>query len=421
MVSLYRWVYSLLVYIFTPLEILRLSYRAARAPEYRPRWAERFAMSLPETQTGVIWFHTVSVGETLATLPVIKHVLKEYPGRPVLVTTMTPTGSERVWAALGDSVVHCYAPYDLPHAMAMFYEHFKPAVLFNIETELWPNMIHQAHKREVPVVLINARMSQKSADGYRRFETLTRDMLGKLAHIAVQNDTDAARFVELGADQDRMTVTGNIKFDLKTPENLDQKLAIFKTHLDDRPTWLAASTHQGEDEILLSAHQKLLQQFPNACLILVPRHPERFNSVYQLCRDANFNVNRRSQNEWPDGQVYLGDTMGELLIFCALADIAFMGGSLVPTGGHNCLEASVFAKPVMSGPHDFNFAKINKELEHNGALSYVKDADSINQQIQLWLDKPELAQKAGDAGLQVVNANKGALSKLLTQLAHFLD
>ena len=421
MVTFYRAIYSLLFALVIPLEIIRLLIRSRKAPDYRSRWGERFALSLPEAQTGTIWFHTVSVGETLAALPVIKHVLNQYPDRPVLVTTMTPTGSERVWAALGDSVTHCYAPYDLPNAMVRFYQHFNPEVLFIMETELWPNMIHEAHVRQVPVVLMNARMSQKSANGYRRFDTLTRDMLNKLAHIAVQNETDARRFVELGANPDSMTVTGNIKFDLKTPDDLDQKLEVFKTHLHQRPVWLAASTHLGEDEIVLSAHKKLLQQYPDACLIIVPRHPERFEAVFQLCREQNYNVQRRSRNEWPIGEVYLGDTMGELLQFCTLADMTFMGGSLIENGGHNCLEVSAFAKPVMSGPHDFNFAEINKELYASGGLTYIKDAETMYEQLVTWLTRPELAKKAGKAGLTVVNANRGAVSKLLAQLAHFLN
>lgn len=421
MATLYRWIYSTLLYLFTPLEIIRLLLRGSKASAYRARWSERFAINLPEASTDVIWFHTVSVGETLAALPVIKHTLSEYPETRVLVTTMTPTGSERVQATLGDSVYHVYAPYDLPHAMRRFIKHFRPRCLCIMETELWPNMIHQAKANDVPVVLMNARLSEKSANGYLRFKTLTRDMVSKLSAIAVQNATDAKRFQSIGANTTQLKVTGNIKFDLTIPENLKAKQKEFTEALDGRPVWLAASTHHGEDDILIEAHEHLLEQCPSACLIIVPRHPERFDEVYQLALETGLNVQRRSLGELPNGHIYLGDTMGELLLFSSLADMALVGGSLINRGGHNCLEVSAFAKPVMSGPHDFNFAEINKQLNEAGGLVYAETSEEISQQIVQWINEPELAAKTGKAGFAVVERNRGALGKLLNILTQYFE
>ena len=421
MATFYRWIYSTVLYLLTPLEIIRLLLRGRKASAYRARWSERFALNLPEASADVIWFHTVSVGETLAALPVIKHTLSEYPELKVLVTTMTPTGSERVQATLGKSVYHVYAPYDLPHAMRRFIKHFRPRCLCIMETELWPNMIHQAKVNDISIVLMNARLSEKSANGYLRFKTLTRDMVSKLSTIAVQNATDAKRFESIGATETQLRVTGNIKFDLTIPADLEAKQNEFSEVLDDRPVWLAASTHHGEDEILLEAHQKLLEQYPNACLIIVPRHPERFNDVYKSAFVTGLSVQRRSVGELPEGQIYIGDSMGELLLFSSLADLAFVGGSLINRGGHNCLEISAFAKPVISGPHDFNFAEINKQLNDAGGLVYAKDADEVYQQVVKWFNEPESMTTTGQAGFAVVERNRGALGKLLRTLTQYFQ
>lgn len=417
---MYRWLYSLLLYLYIPFELIRLLRRSRKAPDYKKRWGERFASTLPNCDKPVIWFHTVSVGETLAALPVIRRVIQDNPDKQVLVTTMTPTGSERVQATLGDSVCHCYAPYDLPHALNRFYEHLKPECLFIMETELWPNMIHHASKRNIPIVLMNARMSEKSARDYQRFSTLTRFMLGNLAQIAVQNETDANRFKRLGASDDQLSITGNIKFDLTIPDDLNEKVKTLKKSLSDRPIWLAASTHKGEDEIILNAHKEILQKTPDCLLILVPRHPERFNDVYKLCEEFPMEVSRRSSLSLPRGQVYLADTMGELLLFCALADMAYVGGSLVETGGHNCLEVAAFKKPAMSGPYDFNFAEINKQLKASGGLVYVSGSHSIADQVISWIEQPEKARQVGEAGFSVVQKNRGALQRLLEILNQYL-
>ena len=413
MYSLYRWLYSLLLYLLMPIEILRLLLRSRKAPLYRKRWSERFASSLPEINGEVIWFHTVSVGETLAAVPVIKAIQEQYPDHTVLVTTMTPTGTEQVKVRLGDSVVHCYAPYDLHHAMRAFIRHIRPSQLFIMETELWLNMLHFANKYGVRVVLVNARMSEKSAKGYARFPTLTGTMLSSLSALAVQNATDAERFRRLGAPEDIISVTGNIKFDLKIPLEISQQAAALLKEIRQAPIWLAASTHSGEDEILLDAHEKFLVDYPQALLILVPRHPERFNEVFDLIKTRRLTAFRRTEEVIPQGQIYLADTMGELLMLCALADAVFVGGSLIERGGHNCLEPAAFKKPVMSGPSDFNFAQINQQLTAANALARVSDAEEIYQQLVAWQKAPELAEEMGNAGYRVVVENRGAVERLL--------
>lgn len=416
-----RLIYSLLLYLLIPFEVLRLLLRSRQAPDYRQRWSERFATRLPDCEQGAIWFHTVSVGETLAAVPVIRAIMAQYPERPVLVTTMTPTGSARVKAAFGESVCHCYAPYDLPHALNRFMHHLKPACLMVMETELWPNMIHHASRRLIPVVLMNARMSEKSSRGYLRFASLSYFMLSRLSHLVVQYPADAERFKRMGATQQQITISGNIKFDLTIPENLTAQVSELRAAIPDRPVWLAASTHQGEDEIILDAHQQLLRKYPDSLLVLVPRHPERFEQVFNLCQTSGFKVSRRTESDKPVGQVYLADTMGELLLFCALADMVFIGGSLVPTGGHNCLEAALFKKPVMSGPHDFNFAEINRQLREAGGLVTVTDSSSLYAQLSDWIEQPELANRTGLSGYQVVQKNRGALNRLLEVLTRTVE
>jgi len=416
MSGLHRWIYSLLLYLLIPIEILRLLNRSRKAPLYRKRWAERFGFKTPKVNGDVIWFHTVSVGETLAALPVINAVREANPDTVILVTTMTPTGSEQVKNRLGDNVLHCYAPNDLPHSMSRFIGTIKPSRLFIMEKELWPNMLHYAKKNNTRIVLMNARMSEKSARAYARFSTLTKTMLQSLDALAVQTAEDAERFIQLGAPQEKVTIIGNIKYDLKIPLEVPQIAASLRNDIKERPIWLAASTHAGEDKILISAHQQLLQDFPHALLILVPRHPERFNDVYAKCQKSGLQAFRRTEEATPQGQVYLADTMGEILVFCALADAVFVGGSLVSHGGHNCLEAVAFKTPVMSGPHDFNFTEVNRQLCEAQALAVVKSDNEVYLQLKTWFENDAEAKRSGEAGYQVVLENRGALDKLLKVL-----
>ncbi|MCY1259487.1 3-deoxy-D-manno-octulosonic acid transferase [compost metagenome] len=415
-----RTLYSLLLHLGLPLIALRLFLRSRKAPAYARRIGERFSFGLPELRPGGIWVHAVSVGESIAAAPMIKALQARYPQLPITVTCMTPTGSERIRALFGDSVQHCYLPYDLPWAAARFLDRVRPKLAVIMETELWPNHIHQCAKRGIPVALANARLSERSARGYARLGGVTRLMLQEMSWIAVQTEAEAQRFRQLGARPECVTVTGSIKFDLSIDPQLPVRAAVLREEWQAtlRPLWIAASTHAGEDEIILAAHRQLLADYPKALLILVPRHPERFNGVYELCRREGFASVRRSSGEavTMDTSVLLGDTMGELLFLYALADIAFVGGSLVENGGHNLLEPAALGKPVLSGPHLFNFLEIAAQLREVGALREVADAAALAAAVeQLW-DHPESAKRMAEAGLGVMRANQGALQQLLDGL-----
>src|SRR5690606_30327245 len=395
-------------------------WRARRAPEYSKRIGERFAIGLPSLKPGGIWVHAVSVGESIAAAPMIRELMVRYPELPITITCMTPTGSERIKALFGDSIQHCYLPYDLPWAAARFLDRVQPKLAVVMETELWPNHIHQCAQRGIPVALANARLSERSARGYARFARLTAPMLAQLSLIAVQTEAEAERFRRLGARPECVSVTGSIKFDLRIDPQLPLAAAALREEwgATARPLWIAASTHAGEDEIVLAAHRRLLETRPDALLILVPRHPERFAGVHELCRREGFATVRRSRSEpvGADTQVLLGDTMGELLFLYALADVALVGGSLIQRGGHNPLEPAALGLPVLSGPHRFNFAEIGDQLEQAGALRTVADAGSLRGAVGELFGRAEERQCMGQAGLAVLAANQGALNRLLDGL-----
>jgi 3-deoxy-D-manno-octulosonic-acid transferase len=414
-----RTLYTLMFHLGLPLVALRLWLRARKAPAYRQRIGERFAVGLPAMRRGGIWVHAVSVGESIAAAPMIRALLERYPDAPITVTCMTPTGSERIRAMFAQEprIQHCYLPYDLPCAAGRFLDHVQPRLGIIMETELWPNHIAQCARRGIPVMLANARLSERSARGYGRFARLTRPMLAQMSGFAVQTEVEARRFIDLGARPECVTVTGSIKFDLSIDPQLLESAARVREQWQTagRPVWIAASTHAGEDESVLAAHQQVLASHPDALLILVPRHPERFGSVHDLCQQQGFATVRRStgQDVNPATSVLLGDTMGELLFLYALADVAFVGGSLVPNGGHNLLEPAALAKPVLSGPHLFNFLEIAGMLRSAGALEEVNDATALAAAVQRLFDQRQLAESMASAGLNVMKANQGALQRLL--------
>ena len=424
-----RSLYTLLFHLGLPLVAGRLAWRAWQAPAYAKRIGERFALGLPTLKPGGIWLHAVSVGESIAAAPLVRELLVRYPQLPITISCMTPTGSERIQALFGGPeyagrVQHCYLPYDLPWAAARFLDRVQPRLAVIMETELWPNHIHQCAKRGIPVALANGRLSERSARGYARFAKLTAPMLAELDLLAVQTTPEAERFRSLGARAECVEVTGSIKFDLSIDPELLSRAALLRGQwqAESRPVWIAASTHAGEDEVVLAAHRQLLKLNPDALLILVPRHPERFGSVFELCQRQGFSTRRRSSGEpvAAGDQVLLGDTMGELLFLYALADIAFVGGSLVANGGHNLLEPAALGKPVLSGPHLFNFLEIAAQLRAAGALGEVSDADGLAQRVaQLW-HEPATAEAMRTAGQAVMRANQGALARLLAGLARLL-
>ena len=422
-----RTLYTALFYLGLPLVAIRLWLRARKAPAYAKRIGERFTLGMPTLQPGGIWVHAVSVGESIAAAPMIRALLERYPALPITVTCMTPTGSERIQALFANEphIQHCYLPYDLPCAAARFLDRVQPKLAVIMETELWPNHIHQCAKRGIPVALANGRLSQRSAKGYGRFSKLTAPMLAEMSLLAVQTEAEAQRFRDLGARPETVEVTGSIKFDLTIDPQLLQRAADLRSQwqAQDRPVWIAASTHEGEDEVVLDAHRRLLANHPDALLILVPRHPERFNSVFELCEREGFATVRRSTGANVDAQtrVLLGDTMGELLFLYALADSAFVGGSLVPNGGHNLLEPAALAKPVLSGPHLFNFLDIAAQLREAGALAEVDDAEGLAVEVQRLFELPRDAQRMAEAGLAVMRRNQGALQRLLDGLARLIQ
>jgi 3-deoxy-D-manno-octulosonic-acid transferase len=412
--SLTKLIYTIILYLVAPVELIRLYIRGHLAPDYRLRWLERFAINLPAVKPGGIWVHTASVGELFAALPVVRQLFITYPDQVITVTTMTPTGSKLVKEQLGDKVFHVYVPFDLPDAVSRFLNHVKPTKLLIMETELWPNIITAAHNRGVRIILMNARLSERSAKGYQYVKSLTQSILKHISVIAAQHEHDANRFLALGANESSVLITGSIKFDISIKSSVITEGSKLRKQFPSELVWIAASTHQGEDVQILEAHHLIRKKYPTAQLIIVPRHPERFDDVADVCADQNFDFSRRSLNDDTKKAVYLGDTMGELLMLYAAADMAFVGGSLVETGGHNLLEPAALAKPVMTGPHDFNFKQVNQQLLTANAAVRVLNATQVAEQVIQWQENPEEKRQVGEKALEVVKRNQGALKRLLS-------
>ncbi len=414
-----RLVYSMLFYLLLPIILGRLLFRAIKAPAYTKRWTQRFGfVASTKVPKETIWLHAVSVGETLAAVPLVKALQEKYPDHRLMMTCMTPTGSERIKAAFGDSVDHSYAPYDMSDAVARFLNRIQPSLLIIMETELWPNTIAACHKRNIPVLLANGRLSEKSANAYRRIAPLVRTMLTELTAVAAQHKDDGARFTDLGLAEGSLCITGNIKFDLSfdqlTIEKARGLLAEWRG-VSERPILLAASTHHGEDEIILQAFAKVKTEIDNLLLVLVPRHPERFNQVAELCAAAGFSLARRSSEGSLNGaDILLGDTMGELMTFFGACDIAFVGGSLVPTGGHNIIEPAAWGVPVLTGPHLFNFSEASQLLLDGDAMQICHSADQMAEQVVKLLKNQTQRAEMGAAAQRIASANRGALGRLLS-------
>ncbi len=432
-----RHFYTFIWYLMLPVIFLRLWLRGRKNPDYRLRWGERLALGYKKEklqseklQQKVIWVHSVSVGETLAAVPLIRALEKNYPAQQILVTTTTPTGSERVRSAFGNSVLHCYLPYDLPAAIKRFLNYYQPGIFIILETELWPNLISQCYQKKIPVVLVNARLSKKSAAGYERFSSISGPMFQQISKICTQTEKDRKHFARLLMGQNNRTVratnisekivtTGNIKFDLEIPGKIVEqgKSLRDKVFPQNAPVWIAASTHKGEDEKVLSIHAQLLEKCPNAKLIIVPRHQERFDDVIALCQATPFTIARRTQADdyQQNADIFIGDSMGELLLFYAMSDCAFVGGSLVRRGGHNLLEAEAFGCPVVVGPYTFNFDEATNLMIAAGAALQT-DEGEMSLALLKWLNDEKARKLAGEAGKKIVLKNKGALNKLLIEI-----
>ena len=410
-----RWLYSLLLTVMLPGILAFLWYRGIKDRRYRERWSERLGYGPVSETPGTLWVHAASVGEVIAATPMIRALREQAPDHPILVTTMTPTGAERVRAAFGNGVAHAYVPLDLPWMVNRFIRCLTPSVLIIMETEVWPNLVHGCARRGIPVILANARLSEQSAAGYARVAPLALPAFRALDWIAAQAEADAQRFRALGVRSGQLSVTGSIKYDLTIADETRKEAAALRETLGtQRPVWIGASTHEGEDARLLEAHCTLLATNPDALLVLVPRHPERFNDVAQAVQDQNLVMARRSRAESAaKAQVYLADTMGELLMLFGSADIAFIGGSLIERGGHNPLEAAAWSLPVLTGPHVFNFATVFEYLSQEDGVLFVEGEDALARSLQKLFGDETLRRETGQRARAVVEANQGAVARLV--------
>ena len=415
-----RVLYTALLYLIVPLALLRLCWRGFQMRDYWHRWGERFGFGAPTEQPFAVWVHAVSVGEALAAMPLIHALIQQHgPGR-VLVTTTTPTGSARVRATLGNQVRHVYAPYDLPGAVRRLLDRLQPQRVVVMETELWPNLFAALKQRGIPLHIVNGRLSPRSFAGYSKVRGFAAEVLSACSGILAQSPADAERFRALGADPQRVHPVGNIKFDQALPDKQIQGGEQLRDQIGPAPVWLAASTHEGEDAQVLDAHQQLLREHPDARLILVPRHPQRFEAVASLIERRQLPLRRRSQwqadSALPGGAVLLGDSMGEMFLYLAAADQVFVGGSLVAVGGHNVLEPAALGRPVLHGPHMHNFEAARDLLRAAKAAIEVADANDLAAALSRNCADPAEAQGMGRNGQLAVEANRGTLQRILSHL-----
>lgn len=411
-----RYLYTLAMYLATPFIVLRLLFRGVRYRDYHRRWRERFGFALAPAVRGSLWVHAVSVGEVNAAEPLLKALRNSYPNAPLVVTTVTPTGSERVRQLFGDSVVHVYLPYDLPFAVSRFLKRVRPRLAVIVETEIWPNLYFACGKRGIPMLIVNARLSERSLRGYRPLNGIVRQALRSVRVIAAQSQTDAARYRLLGADPTTILVSGNMKFDMPVPFDAANAGAHLREQWGRlRPVWIAGSTHEGEELPVLEAHLDVLKRLPDALLLIAPRHPERFKMVENSVRSLGFTLATRSADRVPSAahQVFVIDSMGELMPFYAASDLAFVGGSLVPIGGHNVLEPAAMSRPVLVGPYTFNFEEITLTLiKENGAERINGKEDLGAKTLRLLLDHGR-RERMGEQARHVFDSERGAVKRVM--------
>lgn len=414
-----RLLYTLALWLLLPYIFLRLLWRARRQPEYLRHVGERFGFYSIQSNLPVIWLHTVSVGETRAAQSLVDRLRAAYPGHQILLTHTTPTGRAAGEQLYGDSVLRVYLPYDYPFAVSRFLHHFKPRFGILMETEIWFNLIYACRESNVPLLLLNARLSEKSAQGYARFARLTREALGGLAAVAAQTREDAARLTALGAQN--VSVMGNLKFDIEPPPAMLERGRQWRGQFGAaRKVLLAASTRDGEEALLLDALQQV--QSPGLLLVIVPRHPQRFTEVAALLERRDIPYQRRSKIAEgvaisPQTQAVLGDSMGEMFAYYAAADLAFVGGSLLPYGGQNLIEACAAGAPVVVGPHTYNFAEATRLAVASGAVVQVQDSSELAKKLQLLLDDPDALREMRQCCTGFVEPNRGATDRSLQIVA----
>ncbi len=411
-----RILYTLLVWLCIPSILLRALWRSIRIPAYRQRLHERFGFTpfVPH-KSPVIWIHAVSLGESIAATPLIKALQERLPNFTLLITNTTVTGSEQIRKTF-PNLINRYLPYDLPGAIGRFLNRTHPTLAIIMETELWPNLLYYTHKRHIPILLANARLSDRSTRGYQRISSLVEEMLSKITAVAAQSQIDGNRFIQLGLEPKQLLVTGNIKFDMQIPKIIETEGKKLRAAFGDRPVLIAASTHEGEEIMVLDAFKKIREKYPTALLILVPRHPDRFQKVARLCETAQFRVARRSLHERAHAaiDILLGDTMGELRLLYAASDIAFVGGSLVSVGGHNLIEPAAAKLPIITGSYLHNFIAISELLKDANALMVVNGTQSLAHAFLQLLSHKAQSLTMGERAYQVSIANTGALERHVT-------
>ena len=415
-----RYLYILAVYLSAPLISLVMLWRGFRDRSYWSHFGERFGFG-ERLLPGSVWIHAVSVGEVQASAALVRTLRERYPQMPIVVTTLTPTGAERARTLFKDLAQVRYIPFDLPGSVRRFFKRIQPRLAVIFETELWPNLYHHCGRRRIPLVLASARISPRSVSRYRRLGSLFRDALSRGVVVAAQAEGDADRFRSLGADPASTHVTGNIKFDFSVPLDIGERgRRLREFYAAARPMWVAGSTHGGEEEIILDAHRIVRNTHSRALLVLVPRHPPRFDEVAQRLERAGIRFLRHSRLPGEhagaaaaSADVLLVDTLGELLDFYAAADVAFVGGSLVPVGGHNLLEPAALGLPILTGPHNGNSADISTLLIARGAAEVVRDAGELGARVAMLLSDPAERERIGALGRDSVDSNRGALAKLL--------
>jgi len=416
---LLRGLYSAALYLLLPVTVYHLIWRGFRQREYFQRWDERYAVYRDPPQAASVWLHAVSVGEVNAAAPLVNALRQQRPDLRLLVTSITPTGSARVRALWGDAVEHVYLPYDLPGAVGRFLDHFRPAAALIMETELWPNLLFGCRERGIPAYILNARLSARSLRGYRLLAPLVGRALRSVRLVSAQSHADARRFVRLGAREEQVVETGNLKFDMATPTGLAARALRFREGSGSRLAWIAASTHEGEEEAVVAIHRRLRERWPDLLLSWAPRHPERFRPVVDAAHAAGWKVATRRLTQWPglDDDVFVVDTLGELLTFYACADVAFVGGSLADIGGHNLLEPAAVGTPIVTGPRLHNFAEIARRLDDAGAVRIGADAERVGTAIAELLADGVERERMRAAGLELVEQGRGALARTLEAIA----
>ncbi len=413
-----RFLYTVAMYLATPVIVWRLAARGLRYRGYFWRWRERFGRFPDPGLHGCIWVHAVSVGEVNAALPLIHALRRRYAPRPLVVTTVTPTGSERVRALFGDEVFHVYLPYDLPRAVTRFLDRLHPALAVVMETEIWPNLFHQCGKRGIPLAVVNARLSERSLRGYRPIRALVKRALTNVSLIAAQSHADARRYRALGADASRVQVSGNLKYDMPLPKGARHRGAELRVQWGEtRPVWIAASTHEGEDLAAFEAHLAVLARMPDALLLIAARHPERFRAVEHAARNLGFAVATHGAGDAnPETQCLVIDGMGVMMRYFAACDLAFVAGSLVPIGGHNVLEPAALSKPVVVGPYTFNFEEITRSMVEAGGARRIASTRELGAVVlELLRDPAELA-RMGAAAHAVCVRERGAVRRTMVLL-----